>query len=401
MSRFPSERFVSSLNCSREMSISTEVRTEGRFAQWEVAVAPRHSYLSSNIFTLGNWTWRLNVEKDHVQTTYMNLTRLGPRDLDAERTDTICFKATRFPQSLCSHPRTVAHGGNFRWAIPGFDSGRLLVEIKLNATKRNVAGAPLGSQAEAMAQSGVALMLNEGILTDITVNAVGGSVGAHRAVLASRSPVFKVMFSHDLRERLLSTLDIPDMSFAACRAFIRYLYGFLREGEFLEHRSELLSASDKYDIPDLKKACEKSMVHDIDAENVLERLQMARLYGLSELTGTCMRLLVNFKKIYEISDDFEDFVNTADVDLVIEVIQSCRQAQGQPTIYNPDVRSALTSGWATSYSVDGTQPSQESTRIGGKPIKPSSFEIRAAQVLRSRSTWRAANPYPRDTDAAF
>jgi speckle-type POZ protein len=40
------------------------------------------------------------------------------------------------------------------------------------------------------AQFGMARMLQEGILTDITVNAVGGSIRAHRAVLAARSPVF-------------------------------------------------------------------------------------------------------------------------------------------------------------------------------------------------------------------
>ena len=48
-------------------------------------------------------------------------------------------------------------------------------------------------------------MLQEGILTDITINADDGSIRAHRAILAVRSPVFRSMFSHDLKEKELSS----------------------------------------------------------------------------------------------------------------------------------------------------------------------------------------------------
>ncbi|KAM0833887.1 hypothetical protein ACQ4PT_063978 [Festuca glaucescens] len=176
------------------------------------------------------------------------------------------------------------------------------------------------------AQTGVARMLREDILTDITVNAVGGSIRAHRAVLAARSPVFLSMFSHDLREKELSTVDISYMSIDACRAFIGYLYSDTSEKELLAHRSELVAAGDKYGVGNLKELCEESMKADISTGNLLERLQLAHLYSLQALKTTCVRLLVEFGKMYEIMEDFEAFMKTADQDLVAE-INSSKYAQ--------------------------------------------------------------------------
>ena len=162
-------------------------------------------------------------------------------------------------------------------------------------------------------------MLHEDILTDITINAADGSVRAHRAILATRSPVFRSMFSHDLREKELSTVDISDMSLDACRAFLSYIYGDVRGEEFLANRLALLRAADKYDIDDLREACHESLLEDIDTGNVLERLQTAHLYRLPRLKGGCLRFLVDFRKVYEMHDDLDAFLQTADRDLVAEV----------------------------------------------------------------------------------
>uniref|UniRef100_A0A8R7QFT4 BTB domain-containing protein n=1 Tax=Triticum urartu TaxID=4572 RepID=A0A8R7QFT4_TRIUA len=170
------------------------------------------------------------------------------------------------------------------------------------------------------AQSGFARMLREGILTDIAINAIGGSIKAHRAVLATRSPMFLRMFSHNLREKKLSKVDISDMSIDACQTLVGYLYGVIAsEDELLVHRGELLAASDKYGIADLKKACEESLRRDVSTKNVLERLQAAHTYGLPALRRTWVRLLVDFGKMYEIPEDFEEFMDAADQDLIDDI----------------------------------------------------------------------------------
>lgn len=169
-------------------------------------------------------------------------------------------------------------------------------------------------------------MLKESVHTDIMINASDGSVGAHRAILASRSPVFHSMFSHDLREKELSTINISDMSFEACQAFLNYMYGNIQHEEFLAHRLALLSAADKYDIADLKEACHDSLIEDIDAKNVLERLQNASLYQLPKLKTRCMQYLVKFGKILDIRDEFDVFLQNADRDLIADIFHEVLNA---------------------------------------------------------------------------
>ncbi|KAK1263945.1 BTB/POZ domain-containing protein [Acorus gramineus] len=157
-------------------------------------------------------------------------------------------------------------------------------------------------------------MLSNGIHTDITIKASEGSIGAHPAVLAARSLAFRSMFSHDLKEKQLSTLIISDMSIEACQAFLNYIYGDVRVNDFITQRLVLLRAADKYNVSDLKEACHESLLEDIDSKNVLERLQYETLYQLPMLKSTCMRYLVNFGKIYDIKDDFNVFMMCADRD---------------------------------------------------------------------------------------
>lgn len=171
------------------------------------------------------------------------------------------------------------------------------------------------------ALSSLTRMLTDGIYTDITINASDGCVGAHRAVLAARSPVFRSMFSHNLQEKELSIINIPDMTVESCQALLSYLYGCIGHKEFLHHRLSLLRAADKYDIADLKEACHVSLLEDIDAKNVLERLQNAALYQLPELKSSCMRYLVQFGKIFDLRDDFNVFLQCADRELIAEIFQ--------------------------------------------------------------------------------
>jgi hypothetical protein len=67
-------------------------------------------------------------------------------------------------------------------------------------------------------------MLEEGLHADITISAEGGSVKAHRCVLASVSPVFNAMFEHQMREQLTSTVELPEMSIQGLQLFLVLIY---------------------------------------------------------------------------------------------------------------------------------------------------------------------------------
>jgi speckle-type POZ protein len=164
-------------------------------------------------------------------------------------------------------------------------------------------------------------MLDEGQHTDVTIFTSTGSVGAHRAILASRSPVFNSMFHHDLTEKQSSTVHINDMTLESCHALLHYLYGNPKHEEFRKHRAALVRVSHKYDIPDLKDVCEESLLEDTNVHNVLARLHDGWLYELVRLKRECLRYLFEFGKIHDLREEFNEFLREADKDLVVELVQ--------------------------------------------------------------------------------
>ncbi|KAK3011000.1 hypothetical protein RJ639_012937 [Escallonia herrerae] len=232
-----------------------------------------------------------------------------------------------------AHPeitdKQLKNNDDFVWAIEVPLTGKFIIDVEFVDLKTACpeGGEPcsiwaegfLQKESSATALASLGRMLSESIHTDIVINASDGSIGAHRAVLAVRSPVFRSMFSHDLKEKELSAINISDMSIEACQAFLNYIYGNIENEEFLTHRLALLRAADKYDILDLKEACHDSLLEDIDTKNVLERLQNASLYQLPKLKTSCMRYLVKFGKIFDIRDDFNAFLQCADRELIAEI----------------------------------------------------------------------------------
>lgn len=224
--------------------------------------------------------------------------------------------------------KQLKSGDDFIWALEVPLTGRFILDVEFLDLKT---ASPNGGEERSIwsqekedpntrALSSLGRMLSESIHTDITILASDGSVGAHRAVLAARSPVFRSMFSHDLKEKEMSAINISDMSIEACQAFLSYIYSNIQYQDFLTHRLDLLRAADKYDVSDLKDACQESLLQDIDAKNVLERLQTASLYRLPSLKVGCLEYLVKFGKIFDIIDEFNAFMQSADRELIGEVV---------------------------------------------------------------------------------
>ncbi|KAI4321734.1 hypothetical protein MLD38_035082 [Melastoma candidum] len=313
------------------------VDTTSRLAQWRINdLSSACTCLKSDPFKLGPWNWNLFLEKNRV--LYVKLfpepsafTRASPPVASFVIRIVSLDGGNR---KILAHPQVtdkeIKCRDDFVWAVDVPLRGRLIIDVEfLDLKARTVmqGDEPCSIWAEGPAQktsndtslSTLGRMLKEGIHTDIVVNASDGSIGAHRAVLASRSAVFRSMFSYDLKEKELSAIDISDMSIEACEVFLKYIYGNIQHGDFLTHRLSLLRAADKYDIPELKEACHESLLEDIDTTNVLGRLQYAWLFSLDKLQSRCMLYLVKFGKIFDIRDDFTSFMKSADRELVAEV----------------------------------------------------------------------------------
>ncbi|KAM0063699.1 putative chromatin remodeling & transcription regulator BTB-POZ family [Helianthus debilis subsp. tardiflorus] len=310
------------------------VDTTSRLAQWRIDNLVSFTYRKSDPFKIGKWNWHLVVEKNRSLSI-----KLYPEILNSTRDSPpiasfiIRLISSSGGRKVLVHPevrdKQLKTSDDFVWVLEVPLTGKFIIDVEfleLKTASPN-GGEPcsiwvdgsIQKESSASALSSLGRMLSESIHTDIIINASNGIIEAHRAVLAARSPVFRSMFSHDLKEKELSTINIPDMSIEACEAFLKSLYGNIENNDFLNHRLDLLRAADKYEVLDLKEACHESLVEDIDTKNVLVRLQIAFLYRLSKLKICCMQYLVKFGKIYEIQEEFYAFIQSADRELVGEV----------------------------------------------------------------------------------
>ncbi|TVU09960.1 hypothetical protein EJB05_43459 [Eragrostis curvula] len=210
---------------------ASKVKSEGHFVQWEVGRSDLHR--GSDAFIMGQWRWHLRTSEISGKTCVELLARPSHSTKDAcpvvsfsmkllsplpNQTILACHLVTDLPLKM---------DGGFTWIVDSFVTVRFIIEVKfldLKVANRSdcdpVSIWPSFALKLQDTCSEIAGMLEEDIPTDITISTSDGSIRAHSSVLAARSPVFQSMFSHNLKERRLSAIDISDMSFNECQAFI-------------------------------------------------------------------------------------------------------------------------------------------------------------------------------------
>ncbi|XP_052203273.1 BTB/POZ domain-containing protein At4g08455-like [Diospyros lotus] len=115
---------------------------------------------------------------------------------------------------------------------------------------------------------------------------------AHRAVLASRSPVFRAMLENEMEESLSGTIKLGDVSCDALRSFVHYLYSAeasLDEGMAID----LIVMAEKYQVKHLKTYCEKYKVSKLVWENALMNFAFARQYNAKILEKAALLLIMH------------------------------------------------------------------------------------------------------------
>ncbi|XP_031272395.1 BTB/POZ domain-containing protein At1g21780-like [Pistacia vera] len=314
----------------------SRVETISRLAQWRIENFGPCSYKKSDAFKVGIWNWHLSVEKNRY--LYIRLFP-EPSRLSKEQPPIASFVlrvsiagANRKPYISPVHERLLRTCEDFVWPVDTMFQGRFIIDVDfldLKVCPLN-GGLPSsiwpcdGLMQRVSSQSTLrclSRMLDEGIHADVAIHAADGTLKAHKAVLAASSPVFQSMFHHNLKEKESSIINIEDMSVESCMALLSYVYGTIKQEDFWKHRLSLLGAANKYDIADLKDACEDSLMEDINSANVLERLQEAWLYQLNKLKKGCLMYLFDFGKIYDVRDEINNFFRQADRELMLEMFQ--------------------------------------------------------------------------------
>lgn len=143
--------------------------------------------------------------------------------------------------------------------------------------------------------------------SDVTISANGREFRAHKAILAARSPMFKGMFSHDMKETKYNRVEVPDVDPDVLDEMLRFIYtgkSILeprlqikeqkdqKEQEREQHLAiELLQAANKYQLDRLKLICEEALHKTLSADSVAEILALADLYNAAQLKNQAIEFI--------------------------------------------------------------------------------------------------------------
>ena len=157
-------------------------------------------------------------------------------------------------------------------------------------------------------------LLREGTGADVTFVVSGQPFAAHRAVLASRSPVFMAELFGGMREGSSRCVEVEDTEPAAFGALLGFVYtdtvpelDRLGEEEAASMAQHLLAGADRYGLERLKLICEWKLSDGITVDTAATTLALAEQHGCRGLKEACFRFLRlpgNLKTIMG-SDEFQ------------------------------------------------------------------------------------------------
>ncbi|XP_073146443.1 BTB/POZ domain-containing protein At4g08455 [Henckelia pumila] len=145
-------------------------------------------------------------------------------------------------------------------------------------------------------------------------------IPAHRAVLISRSPVFRAMLETKMEESLSGTIKISDVSYDALRAFVSYLY--TADASLDEHMAcDLLVLAEKYEVKHLKTYCEKYLISRLNWENSLPYYAFAHQHCAKSLLDAALSLIMDSMDKLTKQEEYMELVEK-DPRVVVEIYEA-------------------------------------------------------------------------------
>ncbi|XP_049796518.1 uncharacterized protein LOC126213007 [Schistocerca nitens] len=144
--------------------------------------------------------------------------------------------------------------------------------------------------------SDMGALLESGEGADVTLVVGTSQLPAHSLVLAARSPVFAATFRSDTKEARSRRIEITDVREAVLRQLLRFVYTD-EAPQLASTAAELLAASDKYDLPLLKKRCEQQLAQGLSVDNAAATAALAVLHSCSQLESAAVNFIASHPEV--------------------------------------------------------------------------------------------------------
>jgi protein required for attachment to host cells len=165
--------------------------------------------------------------------------------------------------------------------------------------------------------------------SDVTLVIDKTEIPAHKFILTARSPYFKAMFSHAMKETLDGRVEIKDVPLAAFRQVLRFIYTGdcdtcfdaqekkkskgkkTEESKWQDKASPammLLTAADQFQLPELADMCSEQLFNSVSIDSFAELFVFADTHHapkLKDTLGKYIRTLKNSLPEFIATDGFK------------------------------------------------------------------------------------------------
>ncbi|GFR06501.1 TD and POZ domain-containing protein 3 [Trichonephila clavata] len=195
----------------------------------------------------------------------------------------------------CIFPRVIS--------FEGIVSTKFEVIIPLSVPKVNIIGKQ-SDNARSLKED-FETLYTDGTLSDIKLCTKTKSFPVHAAVLCARSPVFKVMFSDDMKEKIKGSVDIIDLDDDTIRRMLLYMYTDRLEDLQWENALRLYEAADKYQILSLRKKCSAFLEDHLTTTNACDALVLADRHQDRYFKEAVQNYIIDHDRCAFCSEDWE------------------------------------------------------------------------------------------------
>jgi len=149
---------------------------------------------------------------------------------------------------------------------------------------------------------GKLLLENAEETMDVILKSGGEDIRVHKSVLVARSPVFKAMFSTEMKEKKENEIDMTDATVIAIKEMKKFMYLGIIAEEFQE-TEELMKLADKYEIEDLRIECTQILLKSINNNNVFKLGILGEIYNSNELVRNCAEHIKNNRDNIDVDEE--------------------------------------------------------------------------------------------------
>ncbi|CAA0829489.1 BTB/POZ and MATH domain-containing protein 1 [Striga hermonthica] len=183
-------------------------------------------------------------------------------------------------------------------------------------------------------------LLGKATGSDVVLVVSGESFAAHKAILASRSPVFMAQFFGPMKETHSQRVEIRDMEAAVFGAMLHFMYTDMvpeleRQEDGAIIAQHLLAAADRYGLDRLKSMCEDKLCDGTRVETAATTLALAEQHGCPKLKARCVEFIAANLDAVMVTEDYKHLMTTSPL-VLNDLLRAVRGRKNRSTLVMTD-----------------------------------------------------------------